>query len=46
METMTEEEYSFYLAYGVKDDEELSLIEFIDSYFTIGETQTGNTCTN
>ena len=35
IESMTEEEYSFYLAYGVKDDEELSISELIDSYFTI-----------
>jgi hypothetical protein len=32
---MTEEEYSFYLAYGVRNDDELSILELIDEYFTI-----------
>tara|TARA_R110002012_G_C11326770_1_gene576522 strand:+ start:502 stop:609 length:108 start_codon:yes stop_codon:yes gene_type:complete len=32
---MTEEEYSFYLAYGVRNDGELSILELIDEYFTI-----------
>ena len=31
IEQLTQEEYSFYLAYNAKDDDELQLIEFMDS---------------
>ena len=31
MDTMTSEEYSFYLAYGVTDDQQLADLEFIDN---------------
>jgi hypothetical protein len=32
MESMTNEEYSFFLAYGVQDDTELQLQEILDEY--------------
>lgn len=34
---MTQEEYSFYLAYGVIDDDTLRLQESIDKYIMDGE---------
>ena len=33
IDDLTAEEYSFFLAYGCKDDDELMLIEFINEYF-------------
>lgn len=44
IEALTPDEYSFFLAHGVSNDAELSIIEFIDSLYT--EEFIGNTITN
>ena len=37
IEELTPEQYSFYLAYGVIDDDNLQLQEMIDEYLYTGE---------
>ena len=37
IEELTPEEYSFYLAYGVIDDDAMQLQEMIDEYLHTGE---------
>ena len=40
IEQLTQEEYSFYLAHGVTNDDELQLREMIDEYWYTETTQT------
>ena len=43
IETLNEEEYSFFLAHGVKNDRQLADLDFIDN---VMEYLFGDTCTD